>query len=146
MEWESLGTDEPKQYYIASASISIIALVFNNILSLVICFGLVVRSSRKVVEKRLCGATKWFAAGLSAFTLCLLFSSWALFIDFPAALYKTHLCPDHIIPNYTEGLWCSSFIGTTSFTVLHLPPPCYTTYHNSLTTSFTPRCLKRWRG
>ena len=102
--WDDLPSAKPKDIYMASVIMAIIALSATIVSAVFIYFGLVVGATRRYFEALMSGRIKWVVAAYSFVCLLLSIASWAIFISFPSALSDADYCPD-------------SFLGTSP-----LPP------------------------
>jgi len=110
--WNAFPTDGPKNIYMISMALTILALIGSMVLAFFVLVAAMMKNSRRWFDLVCFGKTRWVLFGSSLLIVGLIFLAWVIFFVFPTALGKDGtICPN---PNYVGnniGLWCSSFVG-----------------------------------
>jgi len=118
--WYAMPTRMPKDVYMSSMAMGILAWIATQVLLVVIMFGFICKGTARMFNVLFCGFFKWVAVLVCLIVFVLVMLSWTIFFVFNGALEDSNLCPGQkpFFPDWAnasvacEGLWCSGFAGT----------------------------------
>jgi hypothetical protein len=105
INWDDLSDSKPKNFYMATMGLSIIALILCAGVGFSILFCLMIRSFRQRVDECCAGWTKWVIFAFAVILFIFGLVSWALFFGITSGLKDANFnqCGGHY--------WCDSFLG-----------------------------------
>ena len=106
IEWDNelFHSEKPKQVYMASTSLCIVALVITAVLFIFLLFTINLRSfgTRHHIAPCYPCRISWIASKWTSFSLCVIVFilsclSWGIFLMYPSALKDAMICPSYLV-------------------------------------------------
>jgi len=111
LRWKDLPSSRPKEVYINSQAMVLVALGLSLLLMLLILFGLMVDRTAKLFQKVFKNQTKAVAVMLGGLVILFTILAWTLYLRFPSALNDADYCVPPFISGGKGRYWCEDFAG-----------------------------------